>query len=206
MSNLHYKMETVQTFDVPIASFNEEMGIFTDVKGQHLMSKYCMSQKFMDQPVKPNIITNVNPIEITCVTITGKQIKMTVDRHNTVLQLKKNIYKKTDIMLDDQRIVFGGKQLEDNNTLDTYNIENGDKVHLVVRLRGGMFHNTSGRADFVSLNFNTKFQKGSKMIYELRKYVIHLDTLAELHRHLEKCETDTQIDKIYKLIEDVYIL
>jgi hypothetical protein len=190
---LHYKMETVNTFAVPLASFNGEIPVFTD-----LMDKYSMDKHLMDKPVKP--------IEITCVTITGQQIKMSLDRHNTVLQLKKNIYKKTDIMLDDQRIVFGGKQLQDTETLDTYNIANGDKVHLVTRLRGGMFHKTSGRADFVSLNFITKFQKGSKMIHGLRVYGLHLDTLAQLDKYLQRCETDEEIDKIYKLIEDVYIL
>jgi len=199
---LHYKMETVNTFAVPLASFNGEIPLFTNLMDKHCMDKDFMSQQFMDQPV----ITNVNPIEITCVTITGQQIKMSLDRHNTVLQLKKNIYKKTDIMLDDQRIVFGGKQLQDTETLDTYNIANGDKVHLVTRLRGGMFHKTSGRADFVSLNFITKFQKGAKMIHGLRFYGLHLDTLAQLDKYLQRCETDEEIDKIYKLIEDVYIL
>jgi hypothetical protein len=201
-------METVNTFAVPLASFNGEIPVFTDLMDKYSMDKYSMDKHLMDKHFmdKHSMDKPVKPIEITCVTITGQQIKMSLDRHNTVLQLKKNIYKKTDIMLDDQRIVFGGKQLQDTETLDTYNIANGDKVHLVTRLRGGMFHKTSGRADFVSLNFITKFQKGAKMIHGLRFYGLHLDTLAQLDKYLQRCETDEEIDKIYKLIEDVYIL
>lgn len=196
MSNLHYKMETVQTFAVPISA---------------LLGEALLSLKLVD--LKSNIDLKYNveaspclPIEVLCITLTGQQIKITIDINLKVFDLKKHIYKKTDIMLDDQRIVFGGKQLEDTHTLASYNIKNGDKVHLVTRLRGGMFHSTSGRADFVSLNFTTKFQKGAKMIHGLRSFGIHLDTLIQLETHLQRCETDLEIDKIYKLIEDVYIL
>ncbi len=157
-------------------------------------------------PIKDKpLVTEPNIIEITCVTLTGAQIVINIDDTKTMYQLKQDIYKKTDIMVDDQQLVYNKKSVVDTNTLQSYNIKSGDRIHLVCRLRGGMFHSTSSRADFVSLNFTMKFQKGSKMIDGLRKYGVGLDTLLELEKLLHKCETDEQIDKIYALIESVYI-
>jgi len=208
MSTLHYKMDTDQTFAVPVSAFlgKELLSINSyDLKSCDLKSNDIIPNDIIHNDIIHNDVIQSKPIEIICVTITGQQIKITIDTNLKVIDLKKHIYKKTDIMLDDQRIVFGGKQLDDINTLASYNIANGNKVHLVTRLRGGMFHKTSGRADFVSLNFITKFQKGAKMIHGLRSYGLHLDTLDQLEMHLQKCETDSEMDKIYKLIEDVYI-
>jgi hypothetical protein len=44
-----------------------------------------------------------------------------------------------------QRIVLNGKQLNHSDSAVLCNIKKGTVVHLLLRLRGGMYHETSGK-------------------------------------------------------------
>lgn len=65
-----------------------------------------------------------------------------------VSELKELIEKQDQTPFDHQRLVYNGKQLEDERTLDYYNITQDTVVHIILRIRGGMFHETSARKDF----------------------------------------------------------
>ena len=40
---------------------------------------------------------------------------------------------------EQQRLIYSGKQLEDGRTLADFNVQNNATIHLVLRLRGGVF-------------------------------------------------------------------
>ena len=55
----------------------------------------------------------------------------------TIRALKEKIQSQEGFHIDEQRLIFNGKQLQDGRTLMDYNIENRSTLHLIFQFRGG---------------------------------------------------------------------
>lgn len=75
--------------------------------------------------------------QIEVKTLTGKTVQLDVSGTDTVQSVKQQIADKEAIPVEQQRLIFSGKQLEDDMRLRDYNIEASSVLHLVLRLRGG---------------------------------------------------------------------
>ena len=84
-------------------------------------------------------------MQIFCKTLTGKTLTIAVEPDLTILDLKGLLCRLQNYPISENRLIHDGRHLEDNKTLKDYGIVRENTIHSVLRLRGGMFHETSGR-------------------------------------------------------------
>jgi large subunit ribosomal protein L40e len=68
-------------------------------------------------------------------TLTGKSLVFSMSSDMTIQQVKQQIADAEQIPVDQQRLVFQGKNLEDGETLGSYEVLPNSTIHLVLRLR-----------------------------------------------------------------------
>jgi len=71
-------------------------------------------------------------------TLLGKKLMFYVKPTHTIDTVKSMICEKEGVPPDQQRLIFAGKQLANEYTLASYNVLNGNVIHLVLRQRGGI--------------------------------------------------------------------
>ncbi|KAJ3728666.1 ubiquitin [Lentinula raphanica] len=70
-------------------------------------------------------------------TLTGKQLEIDLEPESKIFRIKEKVEEQQGIPPPQQRLIFSGKQLDDDKTLSEANITAGAVLHLVLALRGG---------------------------------------------------------------------
>lgn len=63
---------------------------------------------------------------------------MNFEPENQVLAVKQALQEKEGIQVDQIKLIYSGKQLADDKTLESYGIAAGATIHMVLQLRGGV--------------------------------------------------------------------
>ncbi|XP_056119805.1 polyubiquitin-like [Rhinichthys klamathensis goyatoka] len=79
----------------------------------------------------------ITPDEVFVKNEKGQIHKYEVDVNETVDQLQNKIFRKESVPIDQQRLIYNGKQLEAGKRLQDYDITSGSTIYMTLRLRGG---------------------------------------------------------------------
>eukprot|EP01094_Clydonella_sp_ATCC50884_P008114 TRINITY_DN1740_c0_g3_i2.p2 TRINITY_DN1740_c0_g3~~TRINITY_DN1740_c0_g3_i2.p2 ORF type:complete len:263 (-),score=80.89 TRINITY_DN1740_c0_g3_i2:193-981(-) len=93
--------------------------------------------------------SETNSFHLRLRTLTGKRMRVGVEGGVTVLQVKHYIERREGIPSDQQRLLYGSVALEDDRTLSACGVTAADELLVCLRLRGGMYHASSGRDDLL---------------------------------------------------------
>ena len=116
-----------------------ELNMFYDSSGRVRTQNSEINEKALFKKIENAKYT------LSVKTLTGKTIRLKYTNELQIIELKYLIFNKVGMPVDQQRLISKAIQLKDDDTLSEYKIKNGDAIHLVSRLRGGMFHETSGK-------------------------------------------------------------
>ncbi len=69
--------------------------------------------------------------------LSGKTIAFDVELSDTIQSVKEKVTQRDGIPVEQQRLIYSGKQLENAKTLSEYDIQKDGTLHLVLRILGG---------------------------------------------------------------------
>jgi ubiquitin C len=91
-------------------------------------------------------------MQIFVKTLTGKTITLDIDFSDLIKNVKNKIQDKEGIPSDDQKLLFLGKTLDSQRTVEYYNIKQASTLNLMLRLDGGMVIFVVFRNNTIALN------------------------------------------------------
>ena len=89
-----------------------------------------MAQEITHAEMLQNLRVPTNDVfQLFFKTLYGKTITLKVKLSDTILNVKEKIYHAEGIPIDEQRLIYAGRELEDGRTLSEYNVKEGSVFH-----------------------------------------------------------------------------
>jgi ubiquitin len=92
------------------------------------------STSFRPSPALSSALGIRGGMQLFVKTLTGKTVSIEVEEGESIEDVKAKIAEKEGIPPEQQRLIFGGQQLQDSKTLEDYNVGDDATLHLVLRL------------------------------------------------------------------------
>ena len=134
-----------------------------------------------------------NNMQIFVKTLNGTSIPLDVTQSTTVAELKTRVHDSQGIVIAQQRLIFGGKQLQDDYTMGHYNIQTESTVNLTLRLIGGQ---TFLEKFPTFASFTIAFDKQNTSSPSITSEII-CDLYAKLYQRLNDTDIDTMNYRIF---------
>lgn len=142
--------------DITVEDFKKLINIkehsFSNINLTFFGKQLENEKKLIDYEIKNGAtivgrLINEDDIDIKIKTLTGKVISFNINKNSTIDYLKNLIFMEEGIATYQTRLIFNGKQLEDDRTLNSYNVNNDSTIHLVLRLTGSFQCNFTVKID-----------------------------------------------------------
>ena len=72
-------------------------------------------------------------------TLAGVKSSFNFAPTDTILSIKQTLQEREGIDVAMIRLIFSGKALADDNTIESYNMKAGDTIHMILQLKGGFW-------------------------------------------------------------------
>jgi len=67
----------------------------------------------------------------------GQKEEFSLEPNDSVMKVKEMLAEKTGVHKDQIRLIFKGKPMLDDKTLDEQGVKAGNTVHMIMQMRGG---------------------------------------------------------------------
>ena len=148
-NNIGYRCNTVDKFSYRVDNMKTLYERFekenpTKTPEELLDALQTIQMVYYRPPVKETL--DQTPIRVAIQTILPHSyLPISTTATTTVEQLKGQIEDAYGINVENQNLIFNGKRIQDDKTLETYGIIDDSLIYLTLQLKGGMYNEVSGK-------------------------------------------------------------